>query len=155
MKTEQRKSLEDPTPEPEDSGHGPLQFLKELPGLVIMAFVLALVIKTLLFQAFFIPSGSMEPTLMPGDRVLVNKVPYYFHDPRPGEIIVFENPHPTSVPNRGVIGGFLHWLGTGLGFTRPGTAEEDYIKRVIGLPGDSVQGKRDGVYVNGVKLNET
>jgi signal peptidase I len=155
VKTQQRKSLEDPTPEPEDSGHGPLQFLKELPGLVIMAFVLALVIKTLLFQAFFIPSGSMEPTLLPGDRVLVNKIPYYFHDPRPGEIIVFENPHPTSVPNRGAIGGFLHWLGTGLGFTRPGTAEEDYIKRVIGLPGDTVQGKHDSVYVNGVRLDET
>src|SRR5436190_22620023 len=105
---------------------GVLGFLGELPGLVLVAFVLALVIKSLLFQAFFIPSGSMEPTLMPGDRVLVNKIPYYFHDPRPGDIIVFENPHPTSEPDRGVIGGFLHWLGTGLGFSRPGTADEDY-----------------------------
>jgi signal peptidase I len=155
VKTRQRESLEEPSRLPEDAGHGPLQFLKELPGLVIMAFVLALVIKSLLFQAFFIPSGSMEPTLMPGDRVLVNKIPYYFHDPRPGDIIVFENPHPTTEPDRGVIGGFLHWLGTGLGFSRPGTADEDYIKRVIGLPGDTVQGKNDGVFVNGVKLDES
>ena len=59
-----------------------------------MAFVLALLIKTFLVQAFFIPSGSMEPTLMPGDRVLVLKVPYYFHDPRRGDVIVFEDPDP-------------------------------------------------------------
>lgn len=155
MKTQQRKSLEDPSEPPDERSQGPLQFLKELPGLVVMAFVLALVIKTLLFQAFFIPSGSMEPTLMPGDRVLVNKIPYYFHDPRRGEIIVFENPHPGVEPDRGPIGGFFHWLGTGLGFTRPGNSEEDFIKRVIGLPGDTVQGKPDGVYVNGVKLDES
>ena len=62
-----------------------------------MAFVLALIIRTFLFQAFFIPSPSMEPTLQEGDRVLVNKIPYYFHDPRRGDIIVFENPNPEAV----------------------------------------------------------
>ena len=154
MKTEPRESLEEPSKEPEQEGRGPLQFLRELPGLVVLAFVLALIIKSFLFQAFFIPSGSMEPTLMPGDRVLVDKIPYYFHDPRRGDIIVFENPHPGTGPDRGIVGGFLHWLGQGLGFSRPGTAEEDYIKRVVGLPGDTVEGKGGAVYVNGVKLEE-
>jgi len=129
-----------------------LQFLGELPGLIIMAFVLAVLIKTFLFQAFFIPSGSMEPTLLPGDRVLVNKIPYYFGDPQRGDIIVFENPNPQEIPDRGVIGGFFHWLFEGLGVQKPDY--DDFIKRVIGLPGDTVQGKPDGVYVNGERIDE-
>ncbi len=107
-----------------------------------MAFVLALIIRTFLFQAFFIPSPSMEPTLQQGDRVLVNKIPYYFHDPRRGDIIVFENPNPTAVPDRGVVSGFFHWLFQGLGFQQP--ENEDFIKRVIGLPGDVVEGQAGG-----------
>ena len=102
MKTAERSSLEEPEPSNEKTRHGFLGFLGEVPGLVIMAFVLALIIRTFLFQAFFIPSPSMENTLMEGDRVLVNKIPYYFHDPRRGDIIVFENPHPTATTDRGV-----------------------------------------------------
>ena len=117
-----------------------------------MAFVLALVIRTFLFQAFFIPSPSMEPTLIQGDRVLVNKIPYYFHDPRRGDLVVFENPHPTVTTERSVLGGFFHWLFQGLGFQQP--ENEDFIKRVIGLPGDVVEGKGGSVYVNGEKLEE-
>src|SRR5258708_3597338 len=68
-------------------------FLKELPILIIIAFGLALLIKTFLLQAFYIPSESMVPTLKIGDRVLVNKMVYRIHPPRRGDIIVFiENP---------------------------------------------------------------
>jgi signal peptidase I len=135
---------------PEVKRANALGFLSELPGLILMAFVLALLIKTFLFAAFWIPSPSMSPTLVHGDRVLVNKIPYYFHDPRRGDIIVFENPHGTA--DRGLVGGFLHWLGQGLGIQ--GAADEDFIKRVVGLPGDTVEGKNGNVYVNGERLVE-
>jgi signal peptidase I len=129
-----------------------LGFFGELPILILTALVLALLIKALLFQAFFIPSGSMEPTLLPGDRVLVNKIPYYLHDPERGDIIVFENPDPSTTIDRGVWGGFVHWLAQGLGLsTHP---DEDFIKRIIGIPGDTVEGKGGAVYVNGQRLDE-
>jgi signal peptidase I len=152
VRTAERTSLEEPEPERRPKRSGFLGFLGEVPGLVLMAFVLALVIRTFLFQAFFIPSPSMEPTLQEGDRVLVNKIPYYFHDPRRGDIIVFENPNPTVTADRGLVGGFFHWLFQGLGFQQP--TDEDFIKRVIGLPGDVVEGKNGSVFVNGKKLVE-
>jgi signal peptidase I len=129
-----------------------LSFLGELPGLILMAFALALLIKSTLIQAFWIPTGSMEPTLVPGDRVIVARVPYYFHDPQRGDIIVFEEPDPAKEPDRGILGAFTHWLGQGLGFTPPDNP--DYIKRVIGEPGDVVQGRRGHVFVNGVRITE-
>src|SRR3954454_12085129 len=75
--------------------------LRELPILLLIAFVLALLVKTFFVQAFFIPSGSMEQTLhgcpgCTGDRVLVNKVPYWFGEPEPGEIVVFKGPSTWS-----------------------------------------------------------
>lgn len=129
-----------------------LGFIGELPILIITALVLALVIKAFLFQAFFIPSGSMEPTLYPGDRVLVNKIPYYFRDPHRGDVIVFENPDPAADIDRGIVGGFVHWLAAGLGVsTNP---EEDFIKRVIGEPGDIVEARNGQVFVNGRQVDE-
>ncbi len=126
-----------------------LGFLRELPVLIVLAFVLAILLKTFVVQAFYIPSGSMEPTLLPGDRVLVNKVLYH---PHRGEIVVFEDPHPGQQPDRGLIGGFLHWLSQGLGFARP--VDEDFIKRVIGLPGETVEIRDHIVYIDGRPLDE-
>ncbi|MGH7541397.1 MAG: signal peptidase I [Gemmatimonadota bacterium] len=154
MRTDERRSLEHdpPAEKTERRRHPVLSFLGELPGLVIMAFALALLIKSTLIQAFWIPTGSMEPTLVPGDRVIVAKVPYYFHGPERGDIIVFEEPDPAKEPDRGIIGGLAHWLGQGLGFAPPDNP--DYIKRVIGLPGDVVYAKQGRVYVNGVRISE-
>jgi signal peptidase I len=145
------------SPEPDDAKgkrrkNPILGFLGELPGLILMALVLAILIKTFLVQAFFIPSPSMEPTLMVGDRVLVTKIPYYFHDPERGDIIVFSEPDPKKAPDRGVVGGFLHWLSQSLGVAKPD--DEDYIKRVIGLPGDTLTAHGGDVYVNGVQIDE-
>ena len=158
--TPERNSLEAPEPDakPQQKPRNrALKSMGELPGLILIAFILALLIKTFLFQAFYIPSGSMEPTLhgctgCTGDRILVDKIPYYFHDPRRGDIIVFSDPHPTAQPDRGVVGGFFHWLFEGLGVQHP--SNEDFVKRVIGLPGDTVWAKGGSVYVNGAKLNE-
>ena len=138
---------------PESKG-GVVQFLRELPGLVLMAFALALLIKTFLVQAFFIPSGSMVPTLEVGDRVLVVKVPYWFGDPARGDIVVFEKTDRSggSQPDRGVVGGAFDWLGEGLGFQPP--ENPDYIKRVIGVPGDVVWAKQGKVFVNGTPIVE-
>ena len=127
-------------------------FARELPFLLLVAFALALLIKTFLIQAFFIPSESMQNTLNPGDRVLVNKVVYHLHPPRRGDIIVFSDPNPVSTGDRNPASAFWHWLTEGLGVsTNP---EKDFIKRVIGLPGETVEGKDGVVYIDARPLEE-
>jgi signal peptidase I len=121
---------EDEKPKKEKQG----SFLKELPILIIIAFGLALLIKTFLLQAFYIPSESMVPTLQIGDRVLVNKLVYRIHPPRRGDIIVFIE-HPG--PHKSFWGRVRSFLTEGLGVTKP--ASKDFIKRVIGLPGDTLK----------------
>jgi len=127
-------------------------FLKELPALLLVAFVLALIIKTFLVQAFYIPSGSMENTLLIGDRVLVNKVTYHFHDPRRGDIIVFADPHPAAGLHRSLPSAFWHWLTEGLGVSN--SPDKDFIKRVIGLPGETVEVNQGVVFIDGHRLRE-
>ena len=151
-KTAMERAIEEAQAPPKPHRNPILAFLTELPGLVLMAFALALLIKSTLIQAFWIPTGSMEPTLVPGDRVIVAKVPYYFGEPTRGDVIVFEEPDPAKEPERGIWGGFVHWLGQGLGFAPPDNP--DYIKRVIGEPGDVVWATRRGVFVNDVEIAE-
>jgi signal peptidase I len=155
VKTEtDRSALASPEPdeEPGKRRNPILRSLGEMPGLIILSLVLAILIKTFLVQAFYIPSGSMEDTLKINDRVLVSKVPYYFRDPQRGDIIVFEDPTPGKQPKRSAIGGAIHWLFQGIGFQKPDS--EDFIKRVIGTPGDTVEGRKGKVFVNGVKIDE-
>jgi len=123
-----------------------LFFLLLVPVLVLLALAVALVIKTFLVQAFFIPSSSMEPTLVPGDRVLVNKLAYRFGDVHRGDVVVFENPNEAALPDRNAVEALFHWLGEGLGFEQP--ENEDLIKRVIGLPGDTIAIRDHTVMVN-------
>lgn len=157
MKTEpERAAPETPEPDAEAPGKRPKHpfwhQLGELPGLILLALILAILIKTFLFQAFFIPSASMEKTLDIGDRVLVTKVPYYFGDPKRGDIVVFSEPDPKKADERGLIGGVFHWLAQGIGVAKPDNP--DYIKRVIGVPGDTVMAKGGKVFVNGVPISE-
>lgn len=137
-------------------------FVRELPLLLAIALVLALVIKSLLIQTFFIPSGSMENTLLPGDRVLVNKAVYRLRDIRRGEVVVFngENSFNGAQPAveaaaDGVFASAFGSVGGWFGASAPG--EKDYIKRVIGLPGDRVSccDAHGRLSVNGVPLDES
>jgi signal peptidase I len=146
----------EPRPDPlapteEKHHHGPLGFLRELPGLIFVAFLLALLIKSFLVQAFFIPSQSMENTLLVGDRVLVNKMVYRFREPRRGEVMVFINPNAPT-PDRNFFEDVVHWVTEGLGFSSD--PQKDFIKRVIGLPGDVIELRRGKVFVNGKRLQE-
>jgi signal peptidase I len=129
-------------------------FFAELPVLIAIAFVLALLLKTFLLQAFYIPSASMEPTLLVGDRVLVNKVIYELREPRRGEIVVFAGPLEEAAPppSGNAIGRLLESLASGLGMATSG--EKDFIKRIIGLPGDQIEMRQGVVYVNGEALAE-
>jgi len=133
-------------------GRGGLSFIRELPFLLAIAFLLALLIKTFLVQAFYIPSESMVPTLAVGDRVLVNKVVYHLHPPRRGDIIVFSDPHPAVHAHRNPASAVLHWLTEGLGVTT--SPDKDFIKRVIGLPGETIEMHRCVIYINGSPLRE-
>jgi len=127
-------------------------FWRELPVLIVVALLIAILIKTFLVQAFYIPSASMEPTLVPGDRVLVCRICTHLTDVHRGDVIVFSDPHPAPDGGRGVIGGFLHWLGEGIGVEQP--ENPDYIKRVIGLPGDTVELHDGHLFVNGTRIDE-
>jgi signal peptidase I len=98
--------------------------------LVGAALTIALLIKIFLFQAFYIPSASMDPTLKINDRVLVNKMSYRLHDVHRGDIVVFEKP-----PNEA-------------------SDIKDLVKRVIGLPNETVEGRNGHIYINGKLLKE-
>jgi signal peptidase I len=123
----------------------------EMWGLVIVALLLAFLIKTFLVQAFYIPSGSMIPQLQISDRVLVEKLSYRFRDPERGEIIVFQRPGSENARS-GVSGQFRSFL-EGLGLAQP-DEDIDLIKRVIGLPGETVRIRKGTVYINGKPLKE-
>ena len=97
---------------------------------LVGAVLVALVLRASLFQAFWIPSESMETTLLINDRVLVNKISYRLHDIHRGDVVVFARPDE-----------------------EPGEIR-DLIKRVIGLPGETVEGHDGSIYINGQRLDE-
>ncbi|MEU5835021.1 signal peptidase I [Streptomyces diacarni] len=130
-------------------------FWKELPMLIGIALVLALVIKTFLVQAFSIPSASMQDTLRIGDRVLVDKLtPWFGATPERGEVVVFHDPGgwlPEAQVEENFVQTALSFIGL-----MPSANEKDLIKRVIAVGGDTVECKKGGkVHVNGEALNET
>lgn len=134
-------------------------FLRELPGIVVTALVISVLIKTFLVQAFYIPSGSMENTLLVDDRVLVNKLADKPDEIHRGDVIVFRD--PGGWLGRGEVdngpGGLVGAIRKGLVFVglAPAVGEEDLIKRVIGVGGDTVKCCTDGhLTVNGVPLDE-
>jgi signal peptidase I len=143
---------------------GNRSFLRELPILIVVALALSLLIKTFLVQAFFIPSESMERTLhgctgCTGDRILVEKVGYRLHDPRPGDIVVFRAP-PSWEPEtqfatpKNPVRRAVNWVGGAFGL--PQASEKDLVKRVIAVGGQTVRccDAQGRVLVDGHPLNE-
>ena len=110
--------------------HGRRQAI-EWAILVAGALIIAILIKTFLFQAFYIPSASMDPTLKVDDRVLVNKLSYHLHSVHRGDIVVFKAPPEERTEKI-----------------------KDLVKRVIGLPGDTIESRDGQVYINDRRLKE-
>ncbi len=110
------------------------RWLREAVIVVLVAVVVAVLLRTFVVQTFYIPSGSMEPTLQVGDRILVNKLSYHLHGVGRGDIVVFSRP---AQENCG------------------GPEVNDLVKRVIGLPGETISVSGGDVYVNGHRLDES
>lgn len=125
--------------------------------LAAASMVLVLLVSGFVVQPFLIPSGSMENTLRPGDRVLVNKLAYRFGDnPRRGDVVVFDGTGSflREEPSGNPVTGALRKAAAAVGLAEP--AETDYIKRVVGVGGDRVIccDKRGRIEVNGRPVNE-
>ena len=135
------------------NGHDEPSTIKEVVITIVAALLLAYVVQGYLVKPYRIPSGSMENTLRCGDRVLVNRLGYHFGDPHRKDVVVFHppagldekgNPDPSTVAGEGgeIPKGKLS------------KADVNYIKRVIGMPGDTVQVKAHHAYINGKELDE-
>lgn len=104
-------------------------FIKETLSIVVIAFILAMILRTFVVEGRVIPSGSMLPTIQIQDRVMVNKFIYRFQEPQRGDIVVLDPPDALN-------------------------AHQDYIKRIVGLPGEKVEIKDQQVYIDGKALHE-
>lgn len=155
MSVETPDSPDEPGVDPEselgESGEPPKKrrsLLTELPFLVLIALVLAVLVKTVAFQAFFIPSESMADTLNVNDRVLVNKISYRIGEPRRADVVVFDRTPDTE---ESLGGALVRNLAESVGLRTP---EADLIKRVIGLPGETIEINDNTVFINGIPLAE-
>ncbi len=126
-------------------------FWAELPGLLLTALLIAVLIKTFLVQPFWIPSESMLETIHVNDRVMVNKLAFRFGEPERGDIVVFRDPAEPEVEEsipEAVIRSVLEAVGIR---TR---GREDLIKRVVGLPNETVTISSNQVHIDGVPISE-
>jgi signal peptidase I len=136
--------------------HWPGAFSRDVLLLVCATALFTVLVKAFIAQAFLIPSGSMEQTLRPGERVLVNKLVYRIRGVQRGDIVVFSGTGswgPSPAPSANPV---LRWYHDTLTATGLATSGTDYIKRVVGLPGDHVAccDAWGRITVNGVPLRE-
>jgi signal peptidase I len=134
--------------------------VREMAVVIVMALALSFVVKTWVLQAFFIPSGSMEDTLVLNDRVIVNKLVPRAMDLQRGDVVVFSDPDhwlsPGMAPRRSAVMQKVHDALSFVGLL-PSESDDHLIKRVIGMPGDHVAccDAEGRLTVNGVPLKET
>lgn len=117
----------------------------EVVETIVVALLLAIVIRTTVAEARYIPSTSMEPTLLVGDRLIVEKLSAYITKPQRGDVLVFYPPHAGEAIGTGQR--VLRWLGF--------TGDAAYIKRVVGLPGETIEVRDGKVFINGEALVES
>jgi signal peptidase I len=120
--------------------------------LVVVPVLAALMLKTYVAQAFYIPSESMEPKLEKGDRVIVSKVSYRLDTPSRGDVVVFHPPIPQPEDTSSLPARVFHEAFEAIGLRHPG--DDTFIKRVIGLPDEIVEGRDGRVFVDGQPLEE-
>jgi len=126
---------------------------------IVIAVVLAIVLRNFVFGLYHVPTGSAEPNILVGDRIWGNKMAYYFSEPKHGDLVIFDNPE-VKYDKSNII---KYWWQKYIGFPVPllglSGGPDNWVKRVIAVPGDVIEGKlEDGkpvVYINGQKLNET
>ncbi|HEU4320681.1 MAG TPA: signal peptidase I [Acidimicrobiia bacterium] len=126
-------------------------FWSELPGLLLTALVIAVLIKTFLVQPFWIPSESMLETIHVNDRVMVNKLAFQLGEPERGDVVVFRDPAEPEIDEsipEAIVRSVLEAVGVR---TR---GRDDLIKRVIGLPGETVTISDNTVHIDGVAISE-
>jgi signal peptidase I len=145
----------------QDKARRPHSMLRETGGIVLTALIVSLLVKTFLVQAFYVPSGSMEPTLhgCPGcrdDRIMVSKLTTHLGGIHRGDVVVFHDRFgwlPEQPAATAGVRGHLHSFLTYIGLA-PASADNDLVKRVIAVGGDTVVGRDGAVYVDGAKLTE-
>ncbi len=137
------------TPDEGDRKHH-RSFWRELPILILVALVIAVLIKTFAVQAFWIPSGSMQETLEIEDRVLVSKLSYRFGEVSRGDVVVFDDPRGVQ-ERESVLESIGRNLAESVGLSTP---KSEFIKRVVGLPGDIVEIRGGELLINGEVLDE-
>lgn len=131
------------------------RFVKEIVIILVVALGLSFLVRTFIVQAFYVPSQSMENTLMPNDRILASKLSTRFGGVKRGEIVVFRDPgdwlDAAQKEPAGGVAGMLEWVGL-----LPSNTGDDLVKRVIGVGGDNVRCcSPDGrIVLNGVPLTE-
>ena len=125
-----------------------MHWAKELGLLVAVALLVVWPVRTFLAQAYYIPSASMVPQLEVNDRVIVSKLAYDLHDPHRGDIVVFDAPPGLPAPpdHASAPIRFIRRL------FQPSTQE--YIKRVVALPGERVEGRQGRIFIDGKRLVE-
>ena len=128
------------------------RFVREGIGVLLLALLVALLVKVFLVQAFFIPSGSMIPTLEIDDRVLVSRIAYVLDGPERGEVIVFDMPMEYEDPPEPIWESMVRHVVEAVGIRV--ARVEDLIKRVVAVGGDRLEIRDNRVIVNGLVLDE-
>jgi signal peptidase I len=137
------------------SGNDGKSSIVELFIIVPIALLLALAIQAFLIKPFRIPSESMVPTLEVSQRVLVDRVTFRFSDPHRGDVVVFKAPEGAEENRCGSNRpGIAERGGMPCPEPTPDQSDENFIKRVVGVPGDSLSVREGRVYINGKRQDE-